>query len=71
MRDGLVPYDDEAKKVLGAMLRETLRLGHNYIGTEHILLALLEDQPDGALTSLGIDKDDVDESIAEQLQKLS
>jgi ATP-dependent Clp protease ATP-binding subunit ClpA len=69
--DELVPYDDEAKKVLELTFREALRLGHNYIGTEHILLALLEDQPDGQLASLGLDKTDLEESVAEQLQKLS
>lgn len=70
-RDGLVPYDDNAKKVLELTFREALRLGHNYIGTEHILLALLEDQPDGPLSSLGLDKLAVEQYIAEQLQQLS
>ena len=37
--------------------REALRLGHNYVGTEHILLALLELEDDsGTLTSLGLQK---------------
>jgi ATP-dependent Clp protease ATP-binding subunit ClpA len=53
----LIPYDVKAKKVLELTFREALRLGHNYIGTEHILLALLENEAgDGLLTSLGIDK---------------
>ncbi|WP_413809322.1 Clp protease N-terminal domain-containing protein [Streptomyces sp. OE57] len=53
----LVPFDADARKVLELTFREALRLGHNYIGTEHILLALLEHE-DGAglLTGLGIDK---------------
>ncbi|OHV45819.1 Clp protease [Pseudofrankia sp. BMG5.36] len=38
----LVPFDGRAKKALMLTFREALRLGHNYIGTEHILLALLE-----------------------------
>ncbi|WP_433531818.1 Clp protease N-terminal domain-containing protein [Micromonospora sp. CA-263727] len=53
----LIPYDAAGKKVLELTFREALRLGHNYVGTEHILLALLE-QEDGAgvLTGLGVDK---------------
>lgn len=43
----LIPYDAAARKVLELTYREALRLGHNYIGTEHILLALLEFE-DGA-----------------------
>ena len=71
VRDGLVPYDDDAKKVLELTFREALRLGHNYIGTEHILLALLDDQPDGQFGSLGLDKADIEASITAQLQKLT
>ena len=36
-----VPFTPRAKKVLELSLREALQLGHNYIGTEHILLGLL------------------------------
>jgi hypothetical protein len=57
----LAPYSDESKKVLELTFREALRLGHNYIGTEHILLALLEAQPDdGPLGLLGINKSDTE-----------
>jgi ATP-dependent Clp protease ATP-binding subunit ClpC len=35
------PFTPRAKKVLELSLREALQLGHNYIGTEHILLALV------------------------------
>ena len=38
----LVPYDEDGKKALELTFREALRLGHNYIGTEHLLLALLD-----------------------------
>ncbi|NEE11345.1 ATP-dependent Clp protease ATP-binding subunit, partial [Streptomyces sp. SID7499] len=38
----LIPYDADSRKVLELTFREALRLGHNYVGTEHILLALLE-----------------------------
>jgi Clp amino terminal domain, pathogenicity island component len=53
----LVPYDGNARKVLELTYREALRLGHNYVGTEHILLALLElEDGDGPLSRLGITK---------------
>ncbi len=65
---GLVPYGAAAKKVLELTFREALRLGHNYIGTEHILLALLEVEPDdGGLTALGLAKADVEAQIVSQL----
>ncbi|GGY27621.1 ATP-dependent Clp protease ATP-binding subunit [Streptomyces omiyaensis] len=53
----LLPYDAAAKKVLELTFREALRLGHNYVGTEHILLALLEHEDgEGALSGLGLEK---------------
>ncbi|MFF0683866.1 Clp protease N-terminal domain-containing protein [Streptomyces tendae] len=69
----LVPYGAAAKKVLELTFREALRLGHNYIGTEHILLALLEHE-DGAglLSGLGLDKEATEryvvEAVAEFIQ---
>lgn len=38
---GHIPFTDEAKRTLESSLREALRLQHNYIGTEHLLLGLL------------------------------
>jgi len=53
----LVPFDGPAKKALELTFREALRLGHNYIGTEHILLAVLEQEDgDGVLSRAGVDK---------------
>jgi hypothetical protein len=53
----LVPFDGSAKKALELTFREALRLGHNYIGTEHILLALLEQEDgDGVLARAGVTK---------------
>lgn len=40
---GHVPFTPRAKKVLELSLREAVRLGHNYIGTEHLLLGLLRE----------------------------
>ena len=40
---GHIPFTPRAKKVLELSLREALQLGHDYIGTEHILLGLLSE----------------------------
>lgn len=61
----LIPYDANARKALKLTFREALRLQHNYIGTEHILLALLElEAGSGSLTGLGIDKATAEAPIA-------
>jgi hypothetical protein len=66
--EGLVPYSDEAKKVLELTFREALRLGHNYIGTEHILLALLDGEPDGGrFATLGFSKPDTEALLLSML----
>ena len=53
----LIPFDQQVRKVLELTFREALRLGHNYIGTEHILLALLElEDSGGVLSGLGLGK---------------
>ncbi|MFE3191083.1 Clp protease N-terminal domain-containing protein [Nocardia sp. NPDC059240] len=67
----LVPFDAQARKVLELTFREALRLGHNYIGTEHLLLALLDlENGSGVLTGLGLDKDAVSVDIATLLGSL-
>ncbi|MFI8518369.1 Clp protease N-terminal domain-containing protein [Streptomyces sp. NPDC085481] len=67
----LIPYDADAKKVLELTFREALRLGHNYVGTEHILLALLEfEDGKGALAGLGLDKARAEQQIAEAVASL-
>jgi hypothetical protein len=67
----LVPYDPDSRKVLELTFREALRLGHNYIGTEHILLALLEvEDGDGVLADLGLDKATVEAHVTAALDKL-
>ena len=43
VRNGSIPFTPRCKKVLELALRESLRLGHGYIGTEHILLGLLRE----------------------------
>jgi hypothetical protein len=61
----LVPFDLRAKKTLELTFREALRTGCTYVGTEHILLALLElEDGAGVLTGLGIDKATAEAHIA-------
>jgi ATP-dependent Clp protease ATP-binding subunit ClpC len=48
-KSGHIPYSHEAKRVVGLSLREALRCGHSYIGTEHILLAALKEETAGDL----------------------
>jgi hypothetical protein len=68
----LVPFNGPAKKVLELTFREALRLGHNYIGTEHILLALLESEDDdGPLHRLGVDKAKVEADLVRTLQSFT
>ncbi|RLP92875.1 ATP-dependent Clp protease ATP-binding subunit [Micromonospora sp. BL4] len=64
----LIPYDARGKKALELTFREALRLGHNYIGTEHILLALLEQEGGaGVLTNLGLEKAAVEADLSAAL----
>ncbi|MEV0321497.1 Clp protease N-terminal domain-containing protein [Streptomyces sp. NPDC050658] len=67
----LIPYDSGAKKALELTFREALRLGHNYIGTEHILLALLEaEDGSGPLTGLGVQKAAAEANIVQAVEAL-
>ncbi|MFI8362711.1 Clp protease N-terminal domain-containing protein [Streptomyces sp. NPDC085612] len=64
----LVPFDASAKKALELTFREALRLGHDFVGTEHLLLALLElENGDGVLSGLGVDKAGVEATVTEAL----
>ena len=68
----LVPYDAASKKALELTFREALRLGHNYVGTEHVLLALLElEDGDGLLCASGADKASVEARLVELLDVVS
>ncbi|MFJ4538921.1 Clp protease N-terminal domain-containing protein [Streptomyces tibetensis] len=67
-----MPYGPAAKKVLELTFREALRLGHNYIGTEHILLALLEhENGQGVLSGLGVRKERTEQYVAGVLEKIA
>ena len=64
----LIPYDAGARKALELTFREALRLGHNYIGTEHILLALLDFEAGaGVLSGLGLEKPAVEAKLVGML----
>ena len=68
----LIPFNGPAKKVLELTFRQALRLGHNYIGTEHIVLALLEDEnDDGPLHRLGVDKDRFESDLVSALEQFT
>ncbi|MDF9816535.1 Clp protease N-terminal domain-containing protein [Streptomyces sp. SPB162] len=70
---GHLPITAAGKKALHLVLREALRLGHNYIGTEHILLGVLSDDEDPAaqaLVGLGITKDATEEWVVATLHEL-
>ncbi|NYJ08403.1 Clp protease N-terminal domain-containing protein [Petropleomorpha daqingensis] len=68
----LVPFDDRARAVLEGTFRQALRLGHNYIGTEHVLLALLDaEDGTGVLAGLGVDRARVEEFVAGALASLT
>jgi len=69
-----IPFTPRAKKVLELSLREALQMGHNYIGTEHILLGLLKEGEGVAarvLNSMGITLDIVKDKVKELLSKQS
>jgi ATP-dependent Clp protease ATP-binding subunit ClpC len=67
---GHIPFTPRAKKVLELSLREALQLGHNYIGTEHILLGLIREGEGVAaqvLQKLGADLNRVRQSVIQLL----
>ncbi|WP_219470906.1 Clp protease N-terminal domain-containing protein [Nonomuraea rhizosphaerae] len=69
----LVPLAPQTRKALELTLRESLRLGHNYVGTEHILLGLLalgEGTTVAALDGLGLTTESVEPEIKRMLHEL-
>ncbi|MFK0073409.1 ATP-dependent Clp protease ATP-binding subunit [Arthrobacter woluwensis] len=67
---GHIPFTPRAKKVLELSLREALQLGHNYIGTEHILLGLIREGEGVAaqvLVKLGADLSKVRQQVNQLL----
>ncbi len=71
---GHIPFTPRAKKVLELSLREALQLGHNYIGTEHILLGLIREGEGVAaqvLQKLGADLHKVRQTVIQLLSGYS
>ena len=71
--DGHIPFTPRAKRVLELSLREALQLGHNYIGTEHVLLGLIREGEGVAaqvLVKLGADLARVREQVVHLLATL-
>ena len=66
---GHIPFTPQAKKVLELSLRESMQLGHEYIGTEHILLALIREGGGAAqlLAEAGVDLDRARQQVIELL----
>lgn len=68
----LIPFSPAAGAALEATFSEALRLGHNYIGTEHILLALLDaEDGSGPLHRAGVDKQRLEFDLAAMLAAVS
>lgn len=68
----LIPFSGPARKALELTFREALRLGHNYIGTEHMLLALVElEDGSGPLHRAGIDKNRCETDLIAVLESLA
>jgi hypothetical protein len=68
----LIPYSGQARKALELTFREALRLGHNYIGTEHILLAILElEDGTGVLAGLGVNKAAAEATVLQALASVT
>jgi Clp amino terminal domain, pathogenicity island component/ClpX C4-type zinc finger len=70
MPSGHIPFTPRAKKVLELALREALQLGHNYIGTEHVLLGLIREGEGVAaqvLVKLGADLSRVRQQVIQVL----
>jgi hypothetical protein len=68
-----INFGRDVKKTLELSLREALRLGHNYIGTEHLLLGMLRNGDDDAvevLTRLGVTHDGIEAAVLAMLAKL-
>lgn len=67
---GHIPFTQEAKKAFELALREALRLGHHYIGTEHLVLGLIRDERSavvGLLQTRGLDRERVRAAFLREL----
>lgn len=68
----LIPFDAPARKGLELTFRQAVRLGHNYVGTEHILLALLETEDgSGPLSDAGLEARRLEADLTELLAAMA
>ncbi|MHB0915994.1 MAG: ATP-dependent Clp protease ATP-binding subunit [Thermoleophilia bacterium] len=65
---GQIPFTPRAKKVLELALREALSLGHNYIGTEHILLGLIKEN-EGVAARILLEFDADSEKVRNEIMR--
>jgi hypothetical protein len=71
---GQIPFSPQTKKLVHIAVREALKLGHNYVGTEHLLLSVLayeEGSGAGPLTGLGITRERVQQWLSAELERLA
>jgi len=71
---GKMPFSPQTKKMVHLAVREALKLGHNYIGTEHLMLSVLayeEGSGGGPLTGLGITGERAKQWLGAELQRLA
>ena len=71
---GSIPFTPGAKKTMELAVRAALKLGHNYIGTEHLLIGVLEDEVaagSGTLTGLGVTRAQVEQWLVTELTRLA
>jgi hypothetical protein len=71
--DGKIPFARRSKKAMELAVREALRLGHNYIGTEHLLLGVLEEEEGSGgttLSRLGVTRERAEQWLVSELQRI-
>ena len=72
-RDGRIPFSDPARRALEDSLAIALNLGHNYIGTEHLLIAVAQGGGGGAdvLAARGLAPEAVEEAVLARLGEIT
>ena len=67
-----IPYDEPAKSMLELTVQTAVRLNHNYVGTEHLLIAAFADSDVGnALKSFGARQDSFEHAVVDQLSQIT
>lgn len=69
---GHIPFTNKCKRVIENALREALQLGHNYIGTEHLLLGLIREENPGADVleeASGLSRKEVRQAVIKRLSR--